>query len=442
MPSVLIASLFFLLWVVTLVFFIVYLLGHRKRHKKTIENFIADRDVNFAALRKSEERYNKLITHMNVGLMFINDKDQICFVNRCVCNILKLNSEKLINHSIYDFFLSPSDNRKLKLPYELKKPGCSHREEIQLVRGNGDIFWAALNISYLDSLHNHMPGSIIIITDIDDQKKAEEKLHNLTVSLNHKVNQLDSLFEISDISFIPDASLEEVLQRSLGIIPLGLKNSANIWVEINAGNKQYKTKNYKDSKLFFMTPIKGGKRNFGTLRVGNSEIDDLRSKDVFHVNERIFIRNIAQKLGRMIEMKNMEQSMEESLEKLKEFQNIARIGTWEMDLSNGHLSFGPNFFDVMGTDPANRTSYGGETFYQQVYPKDQSMIRGFEKRILSGNLNDLAHAYRIKTSKGQMRYIFGNGKLLYDAENKPCTILGTIQDITAQVNKLKDLQKE
>ncbi len=190
--------LFILLWLVTLVSFIIYLSGHHKRHRKTLENHLAERDKSFLELKKSEERYNNLINYMNEGLIFTDEKDFIRFVNKCACNILKLSPEKIINRSIRDFVLSPADIRKLGLPSELKKTGCSHREEIQLLRGNGEIFWAGLNISYTDTLYDLMPGSIVVMSDISDQKKAEEKLHNLTVSLNERVRQLDCLFEISD----------------------------------------------------------------------------------------------------------------------------------------------------------------------------------------------------------------------------------------------------
>lgn len=305
--------LFVLLWVITLVSFIIYLSGHRKRHQRTLEKHLADRDKSYLALKKSEQRYNSLINYMNEGLIITDEKDLIRFVNKCACNILKLSPEKILNKSIRDFVLSPADVRKLELPSELKKQGCSHREELQLLRGNGEIFWAGLNISYSDTLHDRMPGSIIVMKDISDQKKSEEKLHNLTVSLNERVRQLDCLFEISDIMNVPGISIDGILQRSIDIIPLGMRYSKDIWVEISLNNKQYRSKNFQNNKLYYLAPIKGRKNKLGTLRVGLHGNKHPVGKEIFHVNERILIKNIAEKLARIIEMKNLEALLEEGV---------------------------------------------------------------------------------------------------------------------------------
>ncbi len=431
--------LFMLLWLVTLAACIIYLSGHRKRHQRTLETHLAERDKSFLALQKSEQRFNSLINYMNEGLIFTDDNNLIRFVNKCACNILRLSPQKIINKSIRDFVLSPSDVRKLGLPSELKKAGCSHREELQLLRGNGEIFWAGLNISYTGTLHDLTPGSIIVMTDISDQKKAEEKLHNLTVSLNERVRQLDCLFEISDVMNIPGISIDGILQRSIEIIPLGMRFSKDIWVEIGLNNKQYRSKNFKNNNLYYLAPIKGRKHKLGSLRVGFYGNNYTDGKEVFHVNERVLIKNIAEKLARIIEMKNLEVLLEEGMLKLDELQDIARIGNWELDLIQSQVTYSEGFFDVMGVAPERRATYSPEEFYKQVIPQDVEMIKKFDNMIHSGKPGDLAHAYRIKTDTGQTRYIFGNGRVLYNEQKKPFLIIGTIQDFTGQMNKFKEL---
>ena len=430
--------LFIFLWLITLASFIIYLSGHHKRNRKSLDNHLAERDKSFLALKRSEERYNKLINNMNEGLIFTDEKDIIRFINKCACNIFKLNPDKIINKSILDFVLSPADVRKLGLPYELKKTGCSHREELQLLRGNGEFFWAGLNISYTDTLHDHMPGSVIVMTDISEQKRSEEKLHNLTVSLNERVRQLDCLFEISDVTNLPGISLDGILQRSIDIIPLAMRSPKDIWVEISLNNMQYRSKNFKDNKLFYLAPIKGRKYKLGALRVGFCGNNFSGGKEIFHVNERVLIKNIAEKLAIIIEMKNLETLFEEGLLKLEELQNIARIGNWELDLIQSKVTYSEGFFDVMGVARKRRATYSPEAFYKQILPEDVEMIKKFDKMIHSGKPGELAHAYRIKTDMGQTRYIFGNGRLLYNAQKEPFLIIGTIQDLTGQMNKFKE----
>ena len=405
--------------------------------KSNAEKFLNEKDKSSLSLQQSEKRYSKLIENINEGLIFLDDKDQIRFANRCARNIFQISNEKLVNHSIFNFVLSSSDHRKLKMPKELKKSGCSHKEEMQLVKGNGEIFWAALNIGFLDKLHGFEPGSIITIKDITDQKQAEEKLHALTVNLNQRVKQLDCLFEVSELTHFPDASLEHVLQESIKVIPFGLKHSGNIWVEINTDDGNYRSKNFKETNLFYKAPIKGQKQNYGYLRVGYSGVEENNYKKFFHVNEKILIRNVAEKIARMIDIRNMEQSLKEGINRLKELHKLVRIGSYEVDLNTGLIRFGYNFFDIMGADPEKRATYTFDDFIEQVHDDDRSRMKDYADRIMSGDTSVMTFVYRVKTHSGQIRHIFANAKVLYDDQDRPTTIMGAIQDITKEFLILK-----
>ncbi len=75
-----------------------------------------------------------------------------------------------------------------------------------------------------------------------------------------------------------------------------------------------------NNNLYYLAPIKGRKHKLGTLRVGFHGNKYPGGKEIFHVNERILIKNIAEKLARIIEMKNLEALLDEGLLKLDELQ--------------------------------------------------------------------------------------------------------------------------
>jgi PAS domain S-box-containing protein len=303
------AIMFLFLWIATLIAFAVYLSGSARRHKKTLEKHLKERDLTYLALQKSEERYTKLISNMNEGLIFTDDKDIIRFVNKCACNILKSKAEKILNRSIFDYVLSISDAKKLGLPFELKRPGCSHFEMMQLVRDNGDMFWASLNISYMDNLHDHMPGAIIVMNDMTEQKMAEEKMHNLTASLNLRVKQLDCLFEISDMANTPDMHLEEIFKKAVDIIPQGLKYPNDVWVELIIDEEKYASKKGHNGDMIFQLPIRSKQKKFGFIRIGNRNPNAHASGDILHINEKVLLKNIAERLAIIIEQKMIEKAI-------------------------------------------------------------------------------------------------------------------------------------
>jgi PAS domain S-box-containing protein len=427
------AIVFLFLWLVTLFAFILYLAGWKKRHKAIIEQHLSEHDQVFLKLQKSEDRYQKLINYMNEGLIFTDDKDIICFVNKCACAILKTSPEKILHRPISDFLISPVDIRKLGLPYELKRHGCSHKEEMQLVRNNGEMFWANLNISYLDILHDHMPGAIIVMTDITEKKATEEKLHKLTLNLNQRVKQLDCLFEISDISNAPGMGLEDVLNKTIEIIPYALRNPSDVWVEIEFDQKKYVSGNFKETNWNYLAPIKWRKRKFGTLRVGYRDYQAADTREVFLINEKILIRNVAEKLARIIELKVMEESLNQGLDEIKHIQEITRIGKWEWPLNNNKIMYSDDFFEVLKVESGKRAGYNPEIFYQFVHPDDLALMKDYVNKVLSSQIDDLSFSFRYRPRPDETLIIMGNGILIRDRDNKLQKIVGTVQDITKQV---------
>ena len=302
-----------ILWISTLLTFLFYLAGWRRRKQRVVEKHLQDHDQVFYALKKSEERYDKLINHMNEGLVFTDEKDKICFVNKCACTILKTNPERILGRPITDFLLSPANVRKLGLPYKKKQHGSSHREEIQMTRDNGEMFWAGLNISYLDTLHDHMPGSIIAMTDITEKKKTEEKLHNLIVNLSQRVKHLECLFDISDTGNIPGISMENVFEKSIKIIPHAFDHPSDIWVEIILGTRKFVSRNYSDTNYSYTAPIKGLKKKHGSLRVGYRENRSSDAADGFQLGEKVLVKNIAEKFAQIIEQKEIRKLLDEKV---------------------------------------------------------------------------------------------------------------------------------
>lgn len=432
--------IFLVLWLITLVWFLLYIRKKKSDLLSSTEKQKTRQEEVFHAYRKSDERYQKLITHMNEGLIFTDGHDKVRFINQCACAILKLEPDDVLNRSVLDFVFSCREARKLKLPSEAKKLGKSHREEIQMVKGNGALFWASLGISYLDELHDHMPGAIITMTDISEQKQTEEKLHKLTSSLNQKVKQLDCLFDIADVSYSRNSDYDEVFKKALEIIPQGLKYSHDAWVEIVCDGKRYVTDNYKETRWSYTAPIRFNNKKIGYIRSGYLESKPLINNELFHINEKILLKNIAEKLGRLMEISKLEETLKEGMGKLKQLQSISRIGDWEWDLETGKKEFSAAFFDIMGVLPERQPGYDEQSFYQQVYPADLAMVRENIERIKAGNTSDLAQAYRIQTDHKQLRYLYSNGKLVFDCKRKPIRIIGTVQDFTGQIAKLEALK--
>ncbi len=306
-----------LLWFGTILLIIYQRNQEKKKYLEILERFLREKDQTHDALKHSEERYHKLIANMNEGLILTNENNQIVFANTTACNILGHHRENIYGKSFLDFVLAAEDRQNLG--FDRQNPGgLPHKEEVQLGRGDGETIWASLSISYPRKNKEETSGAIMVLSDITDKKNAEEKLHKLTSSLNQKIKQLNCLFDISDITGVPGITFEGILKRTLDIIPYGLKYSHDTWVEIVYQKKRYATKNFRETKWTYTSPIKAKKQKLGYIRVGYLEEKPIIKKDPFHINEKILIKNIAEKLGQIIEVKIMEKALEEAGKKLEE----------------------------------------------------------------------------------------------------------------------------
>lgn len=303
------ALVFFFLWITTLVFSIAYFLGRKRRQLKMTEKDQQEKLLVSGALKTSKATFVEIINNMNEGLFLTDHNDVIRFINRCACNILNMQETNIIGRPINDFLASKNDVRKLRLPSALKSPGCAHREEVQMLKGNGDLFWACLNISYIENSQHHPYVAIIVMTDISDKKLAQEKLHHTTKRLNQRIKQLDCLFDVSDILNIQDISVKEALSRVLEIIPTGMRFPSEAWAEIILEKERYRSKQYKETSIYYLYPIKNQRGKLGSLRVGYRQYTAQDGKESFQVNEKILIKNIAEKLANFIEVRELRMSL-------------------------------------------------------------------------------------------------------------------------------------
>ncbi len=178
-------------------------------------------------------------------------------------------------------------------------------------------------------------------------------------------------------------------------------------------------------------------------------------KDGKFIHTRCFTRDITaikeeeQKkaaLLKELEVKNqMIQSQSEELEKkiqegIKEFklknqqlneaQEIAKMGSWEWDVSTNKVSWTAGLFNVYDIPPVEEgLTY--EKFMERVHPED----RGFVEKNLNQSFADKKfydYYHRIVTPSGDIKILQAKGEVILDESGGIIKMIGTGQDITDQ----------
>ncbi len=141
---------------------------------------------------------------------------------------------------------------------------------------------------------------------------------------------------------------------------------------------------------------------------------------------------------------NMEKRLRLSERRLATAQQIANIGSWELDLSNledinsNPLYWSDQAYRIFGFEPG-KVEASNELFFKSVHPDDRDKITKAVAEALRTQTNyDLEH--RIVLPNGTERIVHELSQIVFDEKSgAPVLMAGTVQDITEKKKLLNQL---
>lgn len=119
----------------------------------------------------------------------------------------------------------------------------------------------------------------------------------------------------------------------------------------------------------------------------------------------------------------------EGEESLRESQLIAGLGSFVLDITTGLWKSSEVLDQLFGIDRADEHSVG--QWMNLVHPDDRAMMSDYLENEIIGKGCAFDKQFRIIRHNDQAeRWMYGLGKLKYDALGHPCKLHGTLQDIT------------
>jgi len=126
-------------------------------------------------LKKSEEKYRSLVELMNEGVLVLDSKHIVTFVNTKMAKIIGYNSDEIINHDFSDFIHNDSKNNFV-YQQQLRKEGVSESYEMILVNKNGEKVFVLSSPTVMLSDDGQFKGSYEVVTNISNIKLIEMQL--------------------------------------------------------------------------------------------------------------------------------------------------------------------------------------------------------------------------------------------------------------------------
>jgi diguanylate cyclase (GGDEF)-like protein/PAS domain S-box-containing protein len=139
----------------------------------------------------------------------------------------------------------------------------------------------------------------------------------------------------------------------------------------------------------------------------------------------LYIRHISRSSE---ERKQASIKLTKSEARLKEAQNIAKLGNWELDLITNTLHWSDEVYKIFGLDP-NKIKPSYEAFINMVHPDDRATVdKTYTDSIKTKEPYEMVH--RLQLNEGGIRYVSENCVTYYDDAENAVRSVGIVQDIT------------
>ncbi|MGK7905351.1 MAG: PAS domain S-box protein [Hormoscilla sp.] len=124
--------------------------------------------------------------------------------------------------------------------------------------------------------------------------------------------------------------------------------------------------------------------------------------------------------------KRAQEALTTERNKLAAAQEIAQVGSWEVDLATQKVTWSQETFRIFGLDPDRPTPRWSKL---KIYPEDRPLWESTLKRtIAEGKAFEIEH--RIVQPLGFIRHAITKGQPIFNSDSQVIGIFGTVLDIT------------
>ena len=392
---------------------------------------ITDLKESSLKLAENENKYSSLVELANDGII-IAQGWEIKFSNKNFYEMLGYTHDEILQVPIEQLLYNSENANLIKSRFEgrIKGESVPNIYEVQAITKDGKILPIEINASVME--YEGKPAVQSIVRDISSRKAAQAELHKSEERFRSMSNFSSvGIYETdaNGLGLYTNPRWQEItglsFNESLGegwisaIHPDDTESVLKEWV------RTVKAKQIFEMEYRFKKPN-------GEIRWVNSRANSIKSDDQKIIG---FVGNIID----ITVSKESQETIINSNKQLKilkesfiEAQEIASIGSWEFDMSANKTFWSDQMFIILGYKPKQvEPSY--EIAKKHVFKDD---VENYEKRIKQAidTKRDFNFENRITTVDKKIIWVKSRGKIIYDKNNTPIYMSGTVQDISEQKN--------
>jgi formate hydrogenlyase transcriptional activator len=156
---------------------------------------IDDRKRAEQKLQKNEEDLRTILDAIRQAVVVLAADGTTVYANRVLLEITGRTMEEIKNNTFLQLANHPDDAARLRIERQdgLSR-GTPFELEVRMLHRNGEYRWYSIRYNPVRDEHGHVGRWYVTGTDIDDQKKTEERLRNENLILQEEIDRT-SMFE-------------------------------------------------------------------------------------------------------------------------------------------------------------------------------------------------------------------------------------------------------
>lgn len=375
-------------------------------------------------LERSEAKYRTVINNTQEGFWFIGPDNLTLEANEALYSLLGYPREEILGKSPLDFL--DENNHQIMQEKLTRISSTDHRiYEIDLRRKDGIKVPVQFSATTLWNERHEVIGSFAFVSDLRVRKATENALREtkdrLAFALEGAQEGLwDWKIQTGEVYFSP--RMESMLGYQLGEWQPHVETWKRLVHPDDMAEVLGRLHDHLDGRTtFYQTEH----------RMRHKDGHWVWVKDSGCVVERDAGGQPLRAVGTHVdisELKQIEQVLRRSQTGLAEAQRIAKLGSWELDLTTNELTWSDEVYRIFEVDQ-ERFKVTCEAFLDMIHPDDREKVeRAYHESLLHKTPYDIIH--RLPMRDGRVKYVHELCETQYDEQGAPISSQGTAQDIT------------
>jgi PAS domain S-box-containing protein len=371
-------------------------------------------------LNQIEQRFRVLIEKSSDMKTLADRNGRLIYTSPSVSKTLGYSSEELLQKSIFDL-IHPEDlpSFKEKRDEILGSNGATFQYQRRMLCKNGEWIWCEGTVTNLLE-EPSMQAILSNFRNISENKKAEQQIEFDRQNLKALINNSNDLMWSVDTNFnlITSNDLyDQMMEKTLGKV---MEKGSNV---LQSNFPKSEILRYKS---YYERAFKG--EIFSDVYI--SAFENKRWMEVFlhPIIKENKVIGTACVCRDITDNKLAEEKLKLSEKSLLEAQEIAHLGSWEMDLRTGKTQWSEETCRIHGMPP-NQKEQNFEVWTSFLHPEDREPTLAIVEES-KRTLEETAINHRIVLKDGTIKHIFTKAKFKLDEKGKPIGIHGISHDIT------------